>query len=184
MMSPDRISDRPAGEPESRATRLRHRRRSVVAALLTLLVFSIGGACGLVWYHFNRLQNGLDRVYREALANGDADAAYDSADEAFRQKYGRDEFRAFLPACVPPVPWRKVTATEFIRTIHHDQEYAVLEIEVTESDRTFVYGIYCKVAENEQLRLIGILPRMGAAIPSDVRHVLSDERLPPDWFDD
>jgi hypothetical protein len=103
-----------------------------------------------------------DRLYAEALANGDAAIAYERADERFRQAYTEEQLAAYFknqPALFDP-PQSSVS----LRTQTTNGKTVV---STTFEAGQRKYAIYA--AKRDRLRLLGISPALDQAVPPENR---------------
>ena len=107
--------------------------------------------------------NERDRLYAEALADGDAAAAYGRADERFRQAYTEEQLTAYFrdqPALFDP-PHSSV----FVNTQTNNGKTVVSTAFEAQQRR---YTIYV-AKEGDRLRLLGISPALDRAVPPEYR---------------
>jgi hypothetical protein len=102
-----------------------------------------------------------DRLFAEALANGDARAAYERADERFRQAYTAEQLAAYFrdqPALFnpPPASVNNSTGTTNGRTI----------FSTTFEAGQRKYTIYA-AKDGDQFHLLGISPALDRALSPD-----------------
>jgi hypothetical protein len=101
-----------------------------------------------------------DRLFAEALANGDAAAAYERADERFRKAYTADQLAAYFrdqPALFDPLPGSASlsSGTTNGRTV----------VSTTFEAGQRKYSIYA-AKDGEGMHLLGISPALDRAAPS------------------
>lgn len=104
-----------------------------------------------------------DRLYAEALANGDAAAAYAQADERFRQAYTEEQLAAYFrdePAVLNP-PQSSVTVNT-----QTNNGKTVVSTAFEAGQRK--YTIYAAKA-GDRLHLLGIGPALDRAVPPEYR---------------
>jgi hypothetical protein len=111
-----------------------------------------------------------DRLFAEALANGDARTAYERADERFRRAYTAEQLAAYFrdqPELFDP-PRDSVsfgTATINGKTI----------VSTTFETRQRKYTIYA-VKDGDRLHLLGISPALDRAVPPENRQSEGSEQ--------
>jgi hypothetical protein len=104
-----------------------------------------------------------DRIYFEALSDGDANAAYGRADERFRQAYTAEqlaEYFAGQPSLFDP-PRSSVS----LNTQTVNGKTVMSTTFAAGQDR---YTIYV-VKDEGGLRLLGVTPELDQAVPSDFK---------------
>lgn len=151
--------------------------KRVVVGLLAVLFLSCAGvvcACGGVfWYVWNAektKRETADRLFHEALADGDMGQAYDKADPSMQKLYPREMLASLT------FERGRLKVVHTTRTTHNGVEYVVVEVEVGNQYSTDIF--YCTVGADGQWRLVGIASRewgldLERAVPGEVKSLHS-----------
>ncbi len=155
--------------------------------LLLGVLLSCGLMCGVgwfVWDHFSGLRASVDQVHREALAGGDVDAIYETADARFREQYTKKHLTDFASGHADLFVRDNLSGRK-VETLTVDGEaFVVLLVTVARRLGRSEVGIYCRVAADGKLHLLGIWPNLEAAVPAVLQKVLARmTRESHDWDD-
>jgi hypothetical protein len=153
-------------------------RKLIALGMLGAMLLSCAGMCiacsGLTWYLGSGVGRGADRVFHEALADGDRDEIYRRADADFRAAYSEAELRGFAKAQPNLFDRAKLDGLEWRRTTLDDKKYYVLIARVADEG---IVAFYCKLGDSGKLVLVGISPATSSgegldkAVPPDVRRL-------------
>jgi hypothetical protein len=154
-----------------------------VAAVLGVLV--CGGVGVIIYFVARGVSGSVDEVFAQALASGDARAAYANADPRFKDVY-REEHLADFFRDYPAVTRRDNLTGRSIKTFSRDGVEYVLVLARVQSELDSAPWVFvCTRAADGKLRLLGVDPVLSDAVPDGVRndmHEMLDE-MHRDWDD-
>jgi hypothetical protein len=129
------------------------------------LLFLVGG---LLWYKSFMLERNVDFLFTRVLGNGNIDKAFQNGDPVLQASYSREAFRAFAEENPHLFRRANVTAKEVVWRKRGNELFVILKAQVESEGRTFDVDYYCRPTEQQQWRLLGIVPGLNAAIPRNV----------------
>ena len=116
----------------------------------------------------------VDRLFREAFAEGDLGIAFDRADPRLRKAHERDAFLAHFGR-LPAVPPREPAVLKRHLTVFHESRLCVKVVFTLPGADEVV--IYCREDDEGRLRLLGVTPGLDAGVPAALlRHFEAIER--------
>lgn len=147
-----------------------------------LVLFSCLCGGGLFWWVWQEIttfnQNQLARVFREALADGDWNAAYDRADVEFRREHSREAFQRYIRDNQNVFDRSKLTPNHVVLT----SGYVLVRVDV--QGRNEPVEFFCRVLGDGTLVLLGISPGLDLAVSPELHRYLREGGRKRDWFDD
>ncbi len=148
----------------------------LTAGALAALLLSCAGMCiacsGLTFFVNHRVSSSTDRVFHEALADGDRQEIYLHADPDFREAYRDADLNKFAKDMPNVFDRAKLDGIELRRKTVDDKKYLVL---IARVDDEGMIAFYCSVADSGKLALLGIAPvsrvgeRLDKAVPDSIR---------------
>lgn len=137
------------------------------AALWTvgILLFVTGG---LVWYKGYMLERNVDFLFDEVLASGNVEGAYQNGDPVFQAIYAREVFVKFAEHNPDLFRRPNVSALEVVWQKQRNDLYVVLRTQVQSGAGGSAVEYYCRPADRNRWRLVGIVPGLDAAIPKNL----------------
>src|SRR5262249_51394336 len=115
----------------------------------------------------------VDRLFSEALADGDAGAIYDWADPRLRERYGREEFAEFVTKN-PTLFRRDGLAGRFVKDRSHDNAvYRMVRVVLRETGKTVEF--ICRVTPGGRLVLVGVVPLLDRAVPDELKKAFAGD---------
>lgn len=141
------------------------------------------GGGGLYWHHSSNLRAGTDEVFRDGLANGNAQAMYDNADEAFRLRYTRDVFLEFLARHPELLNRELLDGTLVQRPLLDGRLFFVVRVKLDRGGAGFEVALYCKVGDDGVVRLLGISGGLDGAVPAPLTRIAFPKKSRRHLFD-
>ncbi|HEV3078686.1 MAG TPA: hypothetical protein VGY66_02865 [Gemmataceae bacterium] len=151
-------------------------RKIITAAALAAMLLSCSGMCivcsGFTWFINHRVGTDTDRVFHEALADGDRAEIYLHADPDFRDAYRDADLNKFARDMPNVFDRARIEGIKLRRKSVEDRQYLVL---IARVDDEGMIAFYCRVADSGKLALLGIAPvahvgeRLDKAVPEDIR---------------
>jgi hypothetical protein len=147
----------------------------LAAGAFGTMLLSCSGLCiacsGFTWFINHRVGSNTDRVFHEALADGDRQEIYLHADPDFREAYKDADLNKFAKDRPNVFDRAKIEGIKLRRKTVDDRKYLVL---IARVDDEGMMAFYCRVADSGKLALIGIAPvsnvgeRLDKAVPEDI----------------
>ncbi|MBL8795932.1 MAG: hypothetical protein JNM56_18670 [Planctomycetia bacterium] len=161
--------------------------KRVAGCLVLAVLLSCGcGTCGvggLYWRHHSTLRAGTDEVFRTGLANGDGEAMYRNADEAFRLRYTLEQFLAFLKLYPELLQRDQLNGRMVQRTTLDGLIYLVVRVAIDRGWAGLEMAIYCRTGDDGVVRLLGISNGCDGAVPASLKRLAFRQKSRRDLFD-
>jgi len=142
------------------------------AAVLGLML--CGGVGLIVYFAMRGASATVDDVYTQALASGDAGAAYANADPRFKQFYREEDVASLIRDHLGLTRRDQLTAKS-VKTITRDGEtYELVLVSVGAELNASLWAFACTRGGDGKLRLLGVEPIYSEAVPHTVREELQD----------